>query len=94
MEQNLPKSKKLKSFRQFAKSLIDSDSDKIGNQNEEQEEKLRNKIKDLQHKYPHVDFTQLYDTERAENTRKALHKQAFASYKAYEFLKNGVQTNN
>ena len=47
-------------------------------------------MKELQAKYQHVDLTQLYDTDRAESARKTLHKKAFASYKAYEFLKNGV----
>ena len=36
-------------------------------------------------------MTQLFDTDRAEDTRRALHKQSFASYKAYEFLKAGIR---
>ena len=36
-------------------------------------------------------MTQLFETDQAEQSRKALHKKAFASYKAHEFLKNGVQ---
>ena len=39
-------------------------------------------------------MTQLYDTERAESARKVLHKKAFASYKAFEFLKNGIKTSS
>jgi len=51
---------------------------------------LRLKIKELQAKYPHVDMTQLFDSQRAEDARRTLHKKAFASYKAFEFLKGGV----
>ena len=36
-------------------------------------------------------MTQLFDTDRAENVRKALHKKAYASYRAYEFLKAGIK---
>jgi hypothetical protein len=36
-------------------------------------------------------MTQLFDTERAELARKNQHKQAFASYKAFQFLKHGVE---
>ena len=35
-------------------------------------------------------MTQLYETQRAEDARRSLHKKAFASYKAFEFLKGGV----
>lgn len=47
-------------------------------------------MKKLMEEHPDLDLTQLYDSETAENARKALHKKAFASYKAYQFLKNGV----
>lgn len=56
-----------------------------------EEEKLNDKIRALQKENPNVDFTQLFDTERAEQARKALHKKAFASYKAFQFLKHGVE---
>jgi hypothetical protein len=35
-------------------------------------------------------MSQLFATEKAEDARHALHKSAFASYKAYEFLKHGI----
>jgi len=35
-------------------------------------------------------MTQLYDSQKAEDARRSLHKKAFASYKAFEFLKGGV----
>jgi hypothetical protein len=40
-------------------------------------------MKKLMEEHPDLDLTQLYDSETAENARKALHKKAFASYKAY-----------
>ena len=51
---------------------------------------MNEKLRELQAKYPHVDVSQLFDTERAEDARKTLHKKAYASYKAFEFLKNDV----
>ena len=57
---------------------------------EDEEKRLNQKIRELQEKYPHVDMTQLFDTERAEKARKVLHKKAYASYKAQEFLKAGL----
>jgi len=55
------------------------------------EARLNEKMRDLQQKYPHVDFTQLFETDRAEDARKVLHKKAYASYKAFEFLKHGLK---
>lgn len=34
----------------------------------------------------------MFSTEKAEDARRSLHKNAFASYKAYEFLKHGINT--
>ena len=51
---------------------------------------MNDKIRELQKQNPDIDYTQLFDTERAELARKTQHKKAFASYKAFQFLKNGV----
>lgn len=59
---------------------------------EQEEADLNEKIRKLQRENPDMDLTQLFDTERAEKLRKEQHKKAFASYKAFEFLKHGVQT--
>jgi hypothetical protein len=56
-----------------------------------EEEELNEKIRHLQKENPDVDYTQLFDSERAEEARKSQHKKAFASYKAFQFLKNGVE---
>jgi hypothetical protein len=45
----------------------------------------------MQRENPDLDLTQLFETERAEIARKAQHKKAFASYKAFQFLKHGVE---
>jgi hypothetical protein len=45
----------------------------------------------LQKENPDKDYTQLFESERAELARKAQHKKAFASYKAFQFLKHGVE---
>lgn len=49
------------------------------------------KIRLLQKENPDKDYTQLFDSERAEIARKTQHKKAFASYKAFQFLKHGVE---
>lgn len=56
-----------------------------------EEDALNDKIKKLQKENPQIDYTQLFETERAETARKASHKKAFASYKAFQFLKHGVE---
>lgn len=45
----------------------------------------------MQRENPNLDLTQLFETERAEVARKAQHKKAFASYKAFQFLKHGIE---
>jgi hypothetical protein len=57
-----------------------------------EEERLREKIKHLEAKYPHVDMSQLFTSEKAEDAKRSLHKNAFASFKAYQFLKHGITT--
>ena len=51
---------------------------------------MNDKIRELQKENSDIDYTQLFDTERAEIARKAQHKKAFASYKAFQFLKHGI----
>ena len=36
-------------------------------------------------------MTAIYDNEKTESARRALHKKAYASYKAFHFLKGGVR---
>lgn len=97
IDKDLPSLKKLKEFRELAREVIDNnDKPKFGTnlpkRNQVEEDALNEKIRKLQKENPDIDYTQLFDTERAEAARKAQHKKAFASYKAFQFLKNGVQT--
>ena len=97
IDKDLPSLKKLKEFRELAREVIDN-GDKPKYQTlqpkrtREEEEALNDKIRKLQKENPDIDYTQLFDTERAEQARKAQHKKAFASYKAFQFLKHGVET--
>lgn len=91
----LPSRKKLEEFRKLARDIIEdapgtTRQGRISDRTKDEEDRLKLKIKELQDKYPHVDMTQLYDTQKAEDARRSLHKKAFASYKAFEFLKGGV----
>jgi len=94
----MPSHFKLKEFRKLARDVIEGGVDhkarsgRIDRRTTFEEERLREKVKDLEEKYPHVDFTQIFMGEKADAAQKALHKSAFASYKAYEFLKHGVKT--
>lgn len=51
---------------------------------------MRKKMEELEKKYPHVDLASLFVSDKTEAAQQALHKRAFASYKAHEFLKAGV----
>ena len=85
MDKDLPSLKKLKEFRELAREVIDnSDKPKFNvKRTQAEEEALNDKIRKLQKENPDIDYTQLFDTERAEAARKAQHKKAFASYKAF-----------
>ena len=50
------------------------------------------KIKEFEKENPHVDLTMLFDSKEVEAARLAQHKKAYASYKAYNFLKHGIKT--
>ena len=87
----MPNRRKLKEFRDLARNVIAGSNqtyNKVPNARSDfDEEKLRAKVKEFEKKYPHVDLSQLFNTEKAEDARRSLHKNAFASYKAREFLK-------
>ena len=63
-----------------------------GDRDEMDQARLDRKIKQLEQRFPNINFAQLYASEQSENAKLALHKKAYASYKAYQFLKNGVKT--
>ncbi|CDW82520.1 UNKNOWN [Stylonychia lemnae] len=94
LDKEMPKLKRIEKFKQLARDLIENDpkeSRKNIGRNQKQEDIVNDKIRQLQKENPDIDFTQLFDTERAELVRKNQHKKAFASYKAYQFLKHGVE---
>jgi len=95
MDKDLPSLKKIKEFNELAREVIDNSSRaKLGgmiNRSQSEEEQLSEKIRQLQKENPDKDYTQLFETERAELARKSQHKKAFASYKAFQFLKHGVE---
>ena len=96
MDKDLPSLKKIKDFRDLAREVIDDPSrPKVGalldKRTTQEERDLDDKIRKMQRENPDLDLTQLFETERAEIARKAQHKKAFASYKAFQFLKHGVE---
>jgi hypothetical protein len=71
--------KKLKEFRELAREVIDnSDKPKLGTyfpkRSQAEEEIVNEKIRKLQKENPDIDYTQLFESERAEAARKAQHK--------------------
>lgn len=67
-------------------------SKEAGGRSEIDQARLDRKIRELEKKFPNVNFTQLYATEQAEAAKQALHKKSYASYKAFQFLKHGIKT--
>ena len=95
MKEHLPSRKKLTDFNNLAKRVIEGKTRSAhvhptDQRTQLEEERLRAKVAELEKKYPHVDLSQIFDSEQAEDARKALHRSAFQSYKAHEFLKHGI----
>ena len=59
---------------------------------EQDQARFDRKVRELEQKYPNVNFSQLYASDQAEAAKQALHKKAYASYKAFQFLKHGIKT--
>ena len=55
-------------------------------------ERLDRKMKEFEKEHPHIDLTPAYENDKTEAARRALHKKAYASYKAFHFLKHGVKS--
>jgi len=90
MDNDLPESKKLREFHAVAKEVIDNDPYKRGStRTPEEEELLKEKMRRME-KEKGIDLTELFESEPAERARKSIHKKAFASYRAFEFLKGGI----
>ena len=56
-----------------------------------EKERFDRKVKEFEAANPDIDLTPIYENDKTEAARKALHKKAYASYKAFHFLKNGVK---
>lgn len=54
-------------------------------------DRLDRKVDEFEAAHPNVDLTAIYENDKTEAARKALHKKAYASYKAFHFLKHGVK---
>jgi len=96
IDAHMPKARKLKEFRDFARDIIENKPHKMrqakmSRRTKEEERELDDKIRKLQKENPSVDLTPLFDSDRADVARKEMHKRQFASYKAFTFLKNGIK---
>ena len=88
----------MQKFRRFAQSLIGDD--KYLSHKEEsfgqvrssfEKDQLDRKVREFEAAHPDIDLTAIYDNEKTEAARRTIHKKAYASYKAFHFLKNGVK---
>ena len=98
IDSQLPSRKRLQKFRRFAQSLVE-DHKTLNKQEEhfgelrskEEKDRFDRKVKEFEAAHPHVDLTPIYENDKTEAARKVLHKKAYASYKAFHFLKNGIK---
>jgi hypothetical protein len=86
---------RLRELREQARDVIENKEfntrrSATAKRTQKEEEVLNDRIRLLQKENPHIDYTQLFDTKRAEDARSQLHKKTFASYKAFQFLKHGI----
>ena len=56
-----------------------------------EKERLDRKVREFEASHPDIDLTPIYENDKTEKARQILHKKAYASYKAFHFLKNGVK---
>ena len=98
MDSKLPSRKRLQKVRRFAQSLIE-DHKYLSLRHEEfgqfrsdlDRQRLDQKAREFEAAHPEVDLTPIFENDKTEAARQALQKKAFASYKAFHFLKSGVK---
>lgn len=56
-----------------------------------EQEEFDRKVREFEKQNPDVDLTMIYENEKTEAARRTMHKKAYASYKAFHFLKHGVK---
>jgi hypothetical protein len=71
LDSKLPSLKKIRDFRELSKNIIENDKGLIrgsaaSQRSKDEQDRLKEKIRDLQARYPHVDMTQLFETDEAE----------------------------
>jgi hypothetical protein len=97
MDKELPSKKKLKAARQAIRSLVE---DKAGLSRDHrsdyeltqlERDRMDANARKLEAINPGLDVTAMYGSDDTDEARKALHKKAYASYKAFQFLKHGIK---
>lgn len=89
----MPKNESFWQFREKAKRLLEGP---VANRDyvfrtDEEDERLLKKIRKMQQENKEIDYTALFNSERADRLRRRQHKRAFKTYKAHEFLKAGIR---
>ena len=56
-----------------------------------EKDRFDRKVKQFEEENPNIDLTPIYENDRTERARQVLNKKAYASYKAFHFLKSGVK---
>jgi len=98
MDNQLPSRKRLQKWRRFAQSIIE-DHKFMDHKDEHfgevrrglEKERFDRKVAEFETANPDIDLTPIYENDKTEAARRSLHKKAYASYKAFHFLKHGVK---
>lgn len=84
----------MKEFRKLARDFVENkpyDTRATYGRTPEEEDKVNQMIRKMQKENPDIDYTALFDNDKLEGVRQNQHKKAYASYKAFQFLKHGVE---
>lgn len=82
MDKELPSLKRLKEFRSIAQEMIENPKGRTrrhasSRRTKREAEELYQKLKEYQASNPNIDVSSLFETDKADEIRKAMHKRSF-----------------
>ena len=82
MDKELPSLKRLKEFRSIAQEMIENPKGRTrrhasSRRTKRETEELYQKLKEYQASNPNIDVSSLFETDKADEIRKAMHKRSF-----------------
>jgi hypothetical protein len=78
----MPSLKRLKEFKSIAQEMIENPKGRTrrhasSRRTERETEELYQKLKEYQKQNPNIDVTSLFESEKTDEIRKAMHKRSF-----------------